>query len=249
VIPATIGILDGELIVGLSQGEIKELALNQQGVLKAGARDLGYVCQGNDSAGTTVSGTLAAAGVAGIEVFATGGIGGVHRGASDTFDVSADLAQLSRSPVVVISAGCKAILDIPKTLEVLETLGVPVIGFQTQVFPAFYSSQSSETLDIQAKTPDQIAEIFRIQNIQTPGVGMLVANPIPREAELPNALIEGWLEQALAQPGAKELKGKAVTPHLLAALVAYSGGRCLSANIALVRNNVALACQVAKALI
>lgn len=245
-VPATIGIIDGEVTVGLSPDQLRTLALERTGVLKAGARDLAWAELKGLSAGTTVSGTLACAAAAGIRVFATGGIGGVHRGAQDTFDESADLPQLSRSPVILVSAGCKAILDIPLTVERLETLGIPLVGYRTREFPAFYSRTSGVFTDLSLDTPEEVAAMFRSQQALTPGVGLFVANPVPGDREIPAETIEQWLSQALAE--APRLTGKEVTPHLLAALVRLSEGRTLETNVALVLNNASLAARVALAL-
>jgi pseudouridine-5'-phosphate glycosidase len=191
---------------------------------------------------------MLAARLAGIAVFATGGIGGVHRGAAESFDVSADLHELARTPVAVVSAGAKAILDLPKTLELLETLGVPVIGYRTSAFPAFYSADSGLALEMRAETPGELAGLFRAQRRLGLEQGMLVANPIPREAEIPRAVMEGYIaraQEALAREG---VGGKRVTPYLLGKVLEYSGGKSLEANVALLLNNVRLACAVATAL-
>jgi pseudouridine-5'-phosphate glycosidase len=196
-------------------------------------------------AATTVSGTMLAARLAGIAVFATGGIGGVHRGAAESFDVSADLQELARTPVLVVSAGAKAILDLPKTLETLETLGVPVVGYRTSEFPAFYSAESGLALEMRAETPGELAGLFHAQRRLGVEQGMLAANPIPREAEIPRSEMEGYLTRAQETLAREGIEGKRVTPFLLGKVLEYSGGRSLEANVALLLNNVRLACAVA----
>ena len=247
VVAATVGVISGRLHVGLTPEQIEHLG-TAPGVWKASRRDLPWVLARGLDAATTVSGTMLAARLAGIAVFATGGIGGVHRGAAESFDVSADLHELARTPVAVVSAGAKAILDLPKTLELLETLGVPVIGYRTSAFPAFYSADSGLALEMRAETPGELAGLFRAQRRLGLEQGMLVANPIPREAEIPRAVMEGYIaraQEALAREG---VGGKRVTPYLLGKVLEYSGGKSLEANVALLLNNVRLACAVATAL-
>ena len=210
-VPATIGVIAGRLRVGLSRGEIEHLG-TAAGVWKASRRDLPWVLARGLDAATTVSGTMLAAHLAGIAVFATGGIGGVHRGAAESLDVSADLHELARTPVLVVSAGAKAILDLPKTLEVLETLGVPVVGYRTSEFPAFYSAESGLPLEMRAETPGELAGMFRAQRRLGLAQGLLAANPIPREAEIPRAVMEGYLARAQEALSAEGIEGKAGHP-------------------------------------
>jgi pseudouridine-5'-phosphate glycosidase len=243
-VAATVGVIAGRLRVGLSRGEIEHLGTAPE-VWKAARRDLPWVLGRGLDAATTVSGTMLAARLAGIAVFATGGIGGVHRGASESLDVSADLYELARTPVLVVSAGAKAILDLPKTLEVLESLGVPVVGYRTSEFPAFYSSDSGLALEMRAETPAELAGLFREQRRLGVQQGLLAANPIPREAEIPRAEMEGYLRRAQEALTAEGIDGKRVTPFLLGKVLEYSGGRSLEANVALLLNNVRLACAIA----
>jgi pseudouridine-5'-phosphate glycosidase len=247
VVPATVGVISGRLHVGLTPEQIEHLS-TAPGVWKASRRDLPWVLARGLDAATTVSGTMLAARLAGITVFATGGIGGVHRGAAESFDVSADLRELARTPVLVVSAGAKAILDLPKTLELLETLGVPVVGYRTGEFPAFYSADSGLALEMRADSPAEIASAFRAQRRLGLEQGMLVANPIPREAEIPRAVMEGYIARAQEALVSEGIGGKRVTPYLLGKVLEYSGGRSLEANVALLLNNVRLACAVATAL-
>ncbi len=247
VVPATIGVLGGQIRVGLRPEEIEELGTRPE-VLKVSRRDLAFALARRLPGGTTVSATMLAAQLCQIEVFATGGIGGVHRGAASTFDVSADLRELARTPVTVVAAGAKAILDLPKTLEVLESLGVPVIGYRTRTFPAFFSVSSGLPLELTADSPLEVARIHRRQRTLGLPQGLLVANPIPAEAEVPSREIQDWLEQALAELRERGIEGKEVTPFLLGRIVELSGGRSLRANVALVLSNVELGARIAAAL-
>jgi len=208
-------------------------------------RDLAWALAARRTGATTVSATMLAAGLAGISVFATGGIGGVHRGAQDTFDISADLAELASTSVLVVSAGAKAILDLPRTLEVLETLGVPVIGFGTAEFPAFYSRSSGLPLSLRADTPAEVAAVLRAQRALGLPQGILVANPVPAEWEIPLATMDAWIRQALADQGKRGVTGKAVTPFLLSRIVELSGGKSLETNVKLFHNNVRLGSAIA----
>ena len=246
-VPATIAVIAGELRAGLAAEELDRLA-RAGGVFKATRRDLAPVIARKATAGTTVAATMAIAAMAGIPVLATGGIGGVHRGASETFDVSADLTELGETPVTVVCAGAKSILDIPKTLEVLETRGVPVLGYRTQAFPAFFTRDSGARLDFSCESPAEIAEVIATHRALGFRSGILVANPIPEAAALDPALIEGRIAAALAEAGAKGIAGKAVTPYLLGRVLELTEGRSLAANIALVRNNARLAAEIAAAL-
>ena len=247
VVPATVGFIAGRLHVGLERAQIERLG-ESAGIWKASRRDFPWIEARGLDAATTVCGTMLAAHLAGIGVFATGGIGGVHRGAAESFDVSADLYELARTPVAVVSAGAKAILDLPKTLEVLESLGVPVIGYRTGEFPAFYSAGSGLALEMRAESPGEVAAAFRAQRRLGVEQGMLVANPIPREAEIPRTVMEDYLARALEASRREGIGGKKVTPFLLGKVLEYSGGRSLEANVALLLNNVRLACAVASAL-
>jgi pseudouridine-5'-phosphate glycosidase len=243
-VAATVGVIAGRLHVGLTRDQIEHLG-SASGIWKASRRDLPWVLSRGLDAATTVCGTMLAARLAGIAVFATGGIGGVHRGAAESLDVSADLHELARTPVLVVSAGAKAILDLPKTLETLETLGVPVIGYRTSEFPAFYSAESGLALEMRAETPGELAGLFRAQRRLGLEQGMLAANPIPREAEIPRAEMEGYLARAQEALAAEGIEGKRVTPFLLGKVLEHSRGRSLEANVALLLNNVRLACAVA----
>ena len=200
------------------------------------------------TAGTTVAATMAVAALAGIEVFGTGGIGGVHRGAEETFDVSADLTELARTPVTVVSAGCKSILDIAKTLEFLETQGVPVLGYGTDEFPAFFARSSGHKLDHRFDTAAALAEVIRTERRLGSRTGILVANPIPEANALPGEEIEARIAAAAREARAAGISRKDVTPYLLARINELTGGKSLEANIALVKNNVTVAAQVAVAL-
>jgi pseudouridine-5'-phosphate glycosidase len=247
VVAATIGILDGRICVGLTHDQIERLG-HAGDVLKVSRRDLAFALAGKHPGATTVCATMLAAHLAGLQVFATGGIGGVHRGAGDSFDVSADLLELSRTPVVVVSAGAKAILDLAKTLEYLETQGVPVVGYRTRRFPAFYSVDSGLELDCAVDSPEEIASLMRTQRALGLSQGILVANPVPREHEIPREKMERSIEQALRDMAARGISGKAVTPYLLSRVVELSGGAALETNVRLLLSNVHLACGIARAL-
>ncbi len=243
-VPATIAVLDGRLRVGLDHDEIERLATDSD-IGKASVRELpGLIARGASGA-TTVAATMRIASLAGIRLFATGGIGGAHRGSAETFDISADLTELSRTPVAVVSAGAKAILDLEKTLEVLETLSVPVVGFGCDDFPAFYSRTSGLPVPERADTAGEIAAMLRAKWEMADEGGVLVANPIPVEFEIPAARIEGAIDRALAEANASGVVGAAVTPFLLSRLAEITGGESQRANVALVSSNAALAAQVA----
>jgi pseudouridine-5'-phosphate glycosidase len=213
---------------------------------KLSVRDFGMALAGGESGGTTVAGTLLVAEQAGIRVFATGGIGGVHRGSG--FDISADLPQLASSPVVVVCAGAKAILDLPATLEYLETVGVPVVGYSTDEFPAFYARSSGLPLTMRADTPQEVASIAKAHWAMGNRSALLLTVPAPEESALPYAEIQVAIDQALAEAEAKHIQGQAVTPFLLQRVSEISGGESLQANLALLLNNAHVAAQVAKAL-
>ena len=245
-VPASIAVIEGEIRVGLSPEELERLASAPSGRLrKCSRRDLPVAVGLKETASTTVAGTMVVAKLAGIDLFATGGIGGVHRG--QPFDISADLQELARSPVAVVCAGAKAILDLPKTLEVLETLGVPVIGYGSDTLPAFYSRDSGLGVPARCDTPQEVAAVMAAKWALGLGGGLIVANPIPVEDEIPAAAMEAKIAQAQEDARAEGIEGKAVTPFLLGRLEALTGGASLTANVALVRNNARLAAAVADA--
>lgn len=247
-VPATIAILEHRIHVGLTEAQL--LALGRaKGVAKLSRADLAACLAGGGTGATTVAATMICAHLAGIEVFATGGIGGVHRGAEQSFDISADLRELAETPVTVVAAGAKAILDLPKTLEYLETLGVPVIAFGQDDFPAFWSRSSGLKAPLRMDSTAEIAAAHRMRaRLGLPG-GQLVANPIPPDAEIPRAEILPHIEAALAEASAKGIAAKAVTPFLLQRIFEATEGRSLDANTALVLANARLAAGIARALI
>ncbi len=247
VVPATIAVLDGKIAVGLTESQLERLA-REKDVLKVSRRDIAWALAGRRTGATTVSATMLAAARAGISVFATGGIGGVHRGAAETFDISADLSELSCTSVLVVSAGAKAILDIPRTLEVLETLGVPVVGYGTDEFPAFYSRSSGLPLSLRVDTPAEAGKMLRAQRALGLPQGILVANPVPAEWEIPRATMDRWIAQALLDLQSQSVTGKAVTPFLLSRIVELSGGRSLETNVKLFHNNVKVGSAIAREL-
>ena len=243
-VPATIAVIGGRFRVGLSADEIERLGQLSGGVVKASRRDLAPVASRKGSAGTTVAATMFIAELAGIEIFATGGIGGVHRGAEETFDISADLVELSRTRVAVVCAGAKSILDIGKTLEFLETQGVAVVGYRTDEFPAFYARSSGFKLEHRCDGLRDLARMIRLQRDIGPG-GLLIANPIPQDYALEAAAIEERIAEAVAEAKAQGVAKKEATPYLLKRVVELTGGQSLEANIALIRNNAMLAAQAA----
>jgi len=244
-IPATVAILGGEITVGLTQDQIEYLGTTQN-VRKCSRRDLPIAIAGREDGSTTVAGTLIVARRAGIQIFATGGIGGVHRGQS--LDESADLMELGRTAVTVVCAGAKAILNLPATLEVLETQGVPVIGYQTDEFPAFYSRASGLPVDLRVETPQEIADVIRARQELDLNMGILVTVPIPVEDEWPAAAAQVIIDEALTSAEQQGITGKAVTPYLLQRISDLSGERSKKANIALLLNNARLAAQIVLAL-
>jgi pseudouridine-5'-phosphate glycosidase len=247
-VPATIAVADGRIRVGLEPDRLAALA-TATGVRKLSRADLAVALSEGWTGATTVAATMICARLAGIEVFATGGIGGVHRDAERTFDVSADLEELAQTPVTVVASGAKAILDLPKTLEVLETRGVPVIAFGQDAFPAFWSRDSGLPSPLRLDDPAAIAAAHRMRGrLGLPG-GQLVANPVSVEAEIPAAEIAPHIAEALAAAEAEGVAGKEVTPYLLARLSAATGGRALAANLALVRSNARLAARIAVELV
>ena len=243
-VPATIAVIEGRFRVGLSGEEIDRLGQLSGGVVKASRRDLALVAARKGSAGTTVAATMFIAGLAGIEIFATGGIGGVHRGAEETFDISADLVELSRTRVAVVCAGAKSILDIGKTLEFLETQGVAVVGYRTDEFPAFYARSSGFRLEHRCDGLRDLARVIRLQHDIGPG-GLLIANPIPEDHALEEAAIEARIAEAVAEAKTQGVGKKEATPFLLKRVVELTEGKSLEANIALIRNNAMLAAQAA----
>jgi pseudouridine-5'-phosphate glycosidase len=243
-VPATIAVVDGVARIGLSDRQLERLAREAKSFVKAGAADLAVVIARGGSAATTVSATAALAARAGIRVFATGGIGGVHRG--DATDVSSDLATLARTPIAVVSAGAKSILDLPRTLEALETLGVLVIGYGTDEFPAFYTRHSGLRLEHRCDSVDELARILAAR-WELGHAGVLVANPIPELDALPAAQIDGAIEVAVSAAARDGIGGKALTPYLLSALAHSTGGASIRANRALALNNVRLGAALALA--
>ena len=245
VVPATIGIINGEPIVGMTPEEI-ELFGKSKGIGKASRRDLPVVYAKKLWAATTVSSSMILANQAGIEVFVTGGIGGVHRGAEDSMDISADLQELGKTNVTVVCAGAKAILDLPRTLEYLETMGVPVLGYQTKELPAFYTRHSGLNVDYEIKDPKEAAEIIaqkRKNNLQG---GILITNPIPEQYAMDDAIINDAIEKALKMADEQGVKGKEITPFLLKTVVELTGGESLESNIQLIINNAAVGAEIAK---
>ncbi|WP_209001916.1 pseudouridine-5'-phosphate glycosidase [Stappia albiluteola] len=246
-VPATIAVLDGAIRIGLSGQELERLARTDH-VMKCSRADLAFAVATGQAGSTTVAATMMAAEAAGIAVFATGGIGGVHRGAEQSFDISADLDELARTPVCVVSAGAKALLDLPKTLEVLETRGVPVVGYGTDVFPAFWSRESGLPAPYRLDDPQAIARLLATRRLMAGHGGVLVANPVPAEAEIPAAEMEGYIAAALKEADRRGIRAKDVTPFVLSLIHDLTRGASLATNIALVRNNARLAAQIAVAL-
>jgi pseudouridine-5'-phosphate glycosidase len=250
--PATIGIVAGRLTVGLSEEEVEcfgaTRAPDGSAIEKVGLNNLAGVIRRSSWGATTVAATMRIAALAGLRVFATGGIGGVHRGASETFDISADLTALGRIPLICVCAGAKAILDLPKTVEVLETLGVPIVGYRTNEFPAFYSRDSGLTVDITVDSPEEAAEVA-MNHWQTGGTSaVLVCAPVPAEYAMPHEEAERAVEQAIASAKRNGIRSKALTPFLLAQMKELTDGHTLDANRALLVNNASIAAQIAVSL-
>jgi pseudouridine-5'-phosphate glycosidase len=245
-VPATIGLLNGRFIVGLSHEEI-ELLANADEVHKVSRRDLSAVLASRKLGATTVAATILIASQAGISVFATGGIGGVHRGVQETLDISADLAELARTPVAVVCSGAKIILDLPRTLELLETLGVPVVGFRTSSFPAFYVRESGLNLDLRVESAEEAARLMSIQWQLGLSSGIVFCNPPPESSALDRAQTESLIKTALIAANSEGIRGKAVTPYLLSYLSQASGGATLKANMDLLVSNASVAAQIAVA--
>jgi pseudouridylate synthase len=246
VTPATIAVIDGVPKAGLSEADLERIAFDES-VIKVSSRDLGLALAGKRTAGTTVAATSALAAKAGIRVFATGGLGGVHRGFAGSLDESADLTALSRTPVTVISAGVKSILDIPATLERLETLGVAVVGYRTNRFPAFYLTDSGQDLDWRLDSPEEVAAVMAARDRLGDTSALLVANPLPPGQQLDPAAHDRALADALRAAEAEGIHGKAVTPYLLAHMQRATGGASVAVNLDVARGNIALAAQIATA--
>lgn len=247
-VPATIAIIDGRLKAGLSNDEIDTLAKAGLSVTKCSRRDLPFVVAQKQHGATTVAATMIIAAMAGIKVFATGGIGGVHRGAQQTFDISADLQELAKTDVAVVCAGAKSILDLALTREYLETLGVPVLGYKTDTLPAFYTRESDHSVDYNLQSATEIAQFIKAKwEMQLHG-GAIIANPIPEEFAMDKAAIDSAINQALAEMEEQGVAGKESTPFLLARVAELTGGDSLASNIQLVFNNARLAAEIAAAL-
>ena len=244
-VPATIAIIDGRLKAGLSHPEIEALGKAGLSVAKVSRRDLPFIMAAGQTGATTVAATMIIAAMAGIRVFATGGIGGVHRGAAETLDISADLQELAQTPVAVVCAGAKSILDLGLTLEYLETHGVPVIGYQTTQLPAFYLRESAFAVNFRLDSPAEIARVLQQKWALNLKGGAVVANPIPAEHAMPKERIDAAIHQALDEARQQRISGKAVTPFLLARVSALTGGESLAANIELVLHNARLASAIA----
>ncbi|WP_313616999.1 pseudouridine-5'-phosphate glycosidase [Agrobacterium sp.] len=246
-VPATIAVIDGVLHIGLEKHQLEALA-QTTGAMKVSRADIAFAIAERRTGATTVAATMIAAARAGIKVFATGGIGGVHRGAEESFDISADLTELAKTGVIVVCAGAKAILDIPKTLEVLETGGVPVVTFEATEFPAFWSRSSGLQSPLTLNSPAAIANFQTTREQLGIDGGMLIANPVPEEDEIPREEMEIYISRAIANAEREDVTGKAVTPYLLDNIFRLTSGRSLKTNIALVRNNARLAAEIAVAL-
>ena len=244
-VPATIAVLNGVLKVGMTSEEIDYLAKPGQGVIKTSRRDLPFVVARGACGATTVAATMILAQMTGIRVFATGGIGGVHRGAQQSFDISADLQELARADVAVVCAGVKSILDIGLTLEYLETLGVPVVGYRTDDMPAFYTRRSGFGVDYRLDTPQQVAEAMKIKWEMGLKGGMVIANPVPARYSMNKVVIDRAIDEALAEMAHQGISGKASTPFLLAKIAEITAGESLESNIRLVVNNAELAARIA----
>jgi len=245
-IPATIALIYGKIKVGLTENEIDYLAKSGTKIVKASRRDLPYLLSQRIDGATTVASTMIAANLAGISVFATGGIGGVHRGASESFDISADLQELANTNVAVVCAGIKAILDLGLTLEYLETFGIPVLGYQTEELPAFYTQKSGFKVNYKMKNPQAIASLLKTKwNLNLKG-GVIIANPIPKEKQLDFGIMQKAIDKALIEENTLGIKGKDSTPFLLGKVKELTNGLSLDANIELVYNNAKLAAQIAQ---
>jgi pseudouridine-5'-phosphate glycosidase len=247
-VPATIAIVGGRLKAGLAHDEIEQLGRAGHAVTKVSRRDMPFIVARGGLGATTVAATMLIAAMAGIRIFATGGIGGVHRGAQESFDVSADLQELAQTPVAVVCAGAKSILDLRLTLEYLETQGVPVVGYQTDALPAFFTRDSAYQVDYRLDSAAEIAAVLKAKWAMGLAGGMVVANPIPEQFAMPRAAIDQAIEQALQEATQQGISGKASTPFLLARVCELTGGDSLASNIQLVLNNARLAAAIAVAL-
>lgn len=246
-VPATIAVIDGVLHIGLNADKLEALSTTT-GAMKVSRADIAFAIAERRTGATTVAATMIAAARAGIRVFATGGIGGVHRKAEETFDISADLEELGRTGVIVVCAGAKAILDIPKTLEVLETRGVPVVTYDSDIFPAFWSRDSGLKSPLMLNSPAAIANFQKTRDLLGIDGGMLIANPVPEESEIAREEMEIYIKRAIDNANRDGITGKAVTPYLLDSIYRLTDGRSLETNIALVENNARLAAEIAVAL-
>lgn len=245
--PATVGLLDGRAVVGLSSGELERFATGE-GIAKASLRDLGTLVAAGTAGATTVAATAHLAARAGIRVLSTGGIGGVHRDVERSFDISADVTALARMSLVVVCSGAKSVLDLPRTLEALETLGVPVVGYRTAELPAFYARESGCGLELRADGPERVAALFAAQRALGVRSAVVVARPPPEGAALPREEVEGWVRRAEQEARDAGVRGNALTPWLLERLAALSGGRTVETNVALLLANARLAARIAGAL-
>ena len=245
VVPATIAVIDGRIKIGLTHNELLQLA-NVKNALKISRADMAFAISQGKTAGTTVAATMIIARMAGIRIFATGGIGGVHKGAETNFDISADLTELGKTDVLVVAAGAKAILDVPKTLEVLETQGVPVIGYQTNTLPAFWTRESILDVPLRMNNTSQISDFLKVRDELHLNSGILIANPIPKKDEIPSEIIKSYIETAQEEMEKSNISGKDVTPFLLKRIFELSKGTSLKSNIALVKNNALIAAKIAK---
>ncbi len=246
-IAATIGIIDGDIVIGMTAEQIEEFG-QRQGIVKVSGRDLAYVTSQGLWGSTTVAATMICAKMAGIDVFVTGGIGGVHRGGENSFDISNDLEELSKTRMIVVCAGPKAILDVDKTIEYLETQGVPLVGYQTNKLPLFYTRTSRIDVPIRLDTPKEIARLFVCQSEMQLRQSMLVTNPLPEDDSIDADIMEEWIKQALAEAKVQGIKGKEETPFLLKKIVELSGGDSLEANTQLILNNARLGAEIALSL-
>ena len=246
VTPATIAMIKGKIHIGLENEQLEYLAKSNE-IQKASVKDIPEIIASGKSGATTVAGTLFCCNLAGIKVFATGGLGGVHKNAETTFDVSADMHALANNNVILVSAGAKAILDLPKTLEYMETLSIPVFGYKTDVFPAFYSSRTNLKIK-SVESPEKIADIYKTMIELDIKSGLLIANPVPESDEIPSEKIDMHINKALQAADEKGITGAAITPFLLQYIVNETGGDSLKANKSLVKNNVKLACRIAESL-
>lgn len=248
VVPATIAVIGGKIKVGLTRGELEFMATSKD-ILKASRRDLAVIAAKGLNGATTVAATMMVAEKAGIKIFATGGIGGVHRGAEKTFDISADLQELARTPVVVVCSGAKAILDLPLTKEYLETMGVPIIGFGSEELPAFYCRESGLKVDYMVDDEMEAAKTIRAMQDLGLGGGMIIANPVPEKYALPMEYMNEMIEEAVKTAEKEGVKGKKLTPYLLNKIKELSGGKSLKANIELVKDNARVAAKIAYELV